>query len=144
MFFQSIRDKQNAIKRATSPIKMDSIVQKALKPLAGDISDLNRDQLKIGMKSDGSFLPNYSPTSVTKFGKKPGKIKLFDTGDFYDGINPDFAKTGFTLDSADWKNDKLKADYGDEIVGLSDYGIKEISRDAIGQIQYELKKEIDK
>lgn len=144
MFFQAIRSKQISVKRATSPDKMDSIVQKALKPLAKDIAEENRDQLRIGMKSDGSFLPNYSSVSITKFGKKPGKIKLRDTGDFYEGIKPDFAKTGFTLDSTDWKNEKLKADYGDEILGLSDYGLKEISRDAIGQIQYELRKEIDK
>ena len=138
MNFQVIR----SLKLKIQKIDLDKASENALRSNQELISDLNRDQLRIGMKSDGSWLPPYSANSVTKFGKPPGKIKLFDTGDFYEGIKPEFAKTDFVLTGKDKKTEKLKADYGDNILGLSNYSISELADDSLGQIQYEIKKQI--
>jgi hypothetical protein len=84
------------------------------------IEELNRQQLSEGQRSDGSTLPDYSPTSVNLFGKQPGPIKLFDEGDFYDGINVNVFDDEFRLDGEDEKTSMLIARYGDMILGLTE------------------------
>lgn len=138
MKFTAVRSLRNRINR----LDLNKATEVALKARQEDISDLNRNQLAIGMRADLSFLPPYSATSVNKFGKPPGKIKLFDTGAFYDGIKPEFAKTEFVMDGTDSKTEMLKADYGDAILGLSDYSIGELAQDSLGQIQFELRQQI--
>lgn len=158
MFFEAIRDKVKAVKKI--PDRLDIITKRALRPLAGQIAELNQEQLKKGMRSDGSFLPDYSKRSVEEFGKPEGPIKLFDTGDFYKGINPVFDASGFTLQGKDSKTEYLQnggggnfsnefgftgtefRGYGEDILGLTDRSVFEIGTEAIGQIQYELKKEL--
>ncbi len=87
-------------------------------------AQLNRVQLSHGMKGDGTFLPDYSYTSVTKFGKPPGPIKLYDTGAFYMDI--EYKAIGVQIVS-DSKSDKretidgsLPERYGPEILTLLD------------------------
>lgn len=140
MFFEAIRDKVKAVKKI--PDRLDIITKRALRPLAGQISELNREQLDSGIKADGSFLPDYSNRSVAEFGKRPGRMTLRDTGDFQDSIKPDFLQAEFVLDASDSKTDMLQDAYGDEIIGLTDKSVFEIGTEAIGQIQYELKKEL--
>jgi len=105
MKFQVVRSLLTKSKK----LDLNQASENALKARQEEISELNRDQLKIGMKTDGSWLPPYSAYSVTKFGKPPGKIKLFDTGAFYEGITPEFAKTDFTLTGKDQKNRNAKS-----------------------------------
>lgn len=138
MKFQVVRSLLTKSKK----LDLDQASENALKTRSEDISELNRDQLRVGMKTDGSWLPPYSTTSVTKFGKTPGKIKLYDTGAFYDGIKPEFAKTDFTLTGKDQKTEMLKADYGDDILGLSQFSKIELAQDSLGQIQFELRKQL--
>lgn len=84
------------------------------------ISDLNRSQLEKGERADESVLPNYSPVSVNQFGKPPGSMRLFDTGDFYEGIKPIFDDDGFDLTGLDEKTTMLVERYGEMILGLND------------------------
>jgi len=90
------------------------------------IEDLNIKQLQEGKRSDGSTLPDYSPTSVFKYGKKPGPMVLEDTGAFYRGIevkvSPNFAE----IIGTDPKTKKLENSYGVEIVGISEEHIDEL------------------
>lgn len=138
MYFQPVRTLRNRIAK----LNLDLATETALKARQENISDLNREQLQIGMRSDGSWLPPYSANSVTKFGKPAGRIKLFDTGAFYEGIKPEFDKSAFQMDGTDSKTEMLKDDYGDSILGLSDYSIGELAQDSLGQIQFELRKQI--
>lgn len=125
-----------------SRIDLMAITESALQARPDIIAELNRDQLRQGQTSTGATLPPYSATSVDKFGKNPGPIKLYDTGDFYKEIKPEFAQTSFTIQDSDWKTDMLKADYGDDILGLTQESIGELAQDALGQIRYELRKAI--
>lgn len=113
----------------------------ALKARGNDISELNRDQLRRGEDVSGSSLPPYSANSVTQFGKPAGAIKLFDTGDFYAAMKPDFADKSFAVNNTDWKAEMLTKEYGD-VIGLQRDSIYELAQDSLGQIQYEIRKQI--
>lgn len=147
MYFQAVRTLRNRIAK----LDLDIAAERSLKARQEEISDLNRDQLRIGMRADGSFLPPYSKASVEKFGKTPGAIKLFDRGYFYEGIKPEFDKESFNLKGTDEKTDWLQfgtgygahpEGFGESIIGLSDYSIGELAQDSLGQIQFELRKQL--
>lgn len=122
-----------------SRIDLMAITESALQARPDIIAELNRDQLRQGQTSNAASLPPYSNVSVNKFGKTAGPIKLYDTGDFYKGIKPEFAQTSFTIEDSDFKTDMLKDRYGDDILGLTQENIGELAQDALGQIQYELR-----
>lgn len=82
------------------------------------ISELNRSQLEAGTRPDESILPDYAPISVLQFGKEPGPMTLFDTGDFYEGIKPLFSDKTFEMVGLDEKTEMLISKYGD-VLGLS-------------------------
>jgi len=82
------------------------------------ISELNRSQLEEGTRPDESILPDYSPISVLQFGKEPGPMKLFDTGEFYEGIKPIFEDDTFDLVGVDEKTEMLINKYGN-VLGLN-------------------------
>jgi hypothetical protein len=138
MRFKVIRTLTNKLAR----INLDKATEAALKARKEEISELNRDQLRMGKRADDTFLPPYSSNSVTKFGKPKGPIRLFDTGDFYKGVAPDFNKSEFEVKGRDNKTDMLQDRYGDSIIGLSKDSLNELAQDSIGQIQYELRKQL--
>jgi hypothetical protein len=72
--------------------------------------DLNVMQLMEGMGGDGP-MPYYSDESVTRYGKPYGRIRLYETGDFYKGIT--YKAEGDTIKafSTDKKNDYLEEFY---------------------------------
>lgn len=84
----------------------------------GQITDLNREQLDIGLMADGNSLPDYSQTSIDKFGKQPGPIRLYDTGDFWKGFYIDSGADAFDIRSTDEKETMLVDNYSSEIFGL--------------------------
>lgn len=77
-----------------------------------------KEQLQQGLKSDDTYLPDYSFRSVFQYNKPPGPIRLYDTGDFYRGILFDVRQDIFILESADNKTPMLKQRYGPDILGL--------------------------
>jgi hypothetical protein len=81
------------------------------------IAELNRNQLVQGEKADNTNMPNYEPNS--KAPESPGRIKLFDTGLFYESITPLFNRDEFELSSDDAKADILEGKYGN-ILGLNE------------------------
>lgn len=138
MFFEVI----DTLATNLNKIDLIAITETALQARPDIIAELNRDQLRQGQTASGNFLPPYSAKSVDGYGKPPGPIKLYDTGDFYKGIKPDFAQTSFIINDTDDKTDMLKADYGDDILGLSQDNIGELAQDALGQIQYEIRRQL--
>lgn len=88
------------------------------------IAELNREQLMNGIKGDGSDMPLYSPRS--KQPNAPGKIVLFDLGDFHAGINPLFEEEGFEMISTDSKTEILKEKYEESILDLTQESIDKL------------------
>lgn len=104
------------VERAKAGISLSA--QIAIEETATAAAVAQRHQLQRGERSDGSFLPDYSFRSVFQYGKPPGPIRLYDTGDFYRGILIDVRQDIFILDSADPKSTMLQNRYGKEIFGF--------------------------
>lgn len=97
------------------------------------ITNMNTDQLFEGKKSDGSIMPPYSKTSVEVFGKPEGPIRLFDTGDFYNGFILHTEKFPILFNSKDSKTFLLvegngyTKGYGENIFGLTEENKKDLT-----------------
>lgn len=103
-----------------------------------ELADLNVANLEKGIRSDGSKItPEYSPSYAAFKGFKTPNLKL--EGDFHSGIFFDADKTTEVIKtgSTDWKEDKLREKYGNEILGVSDSQL-------MGEIDDELPELIDK
>jgi hypothetical protein len=107
---------------------MPEIIAEVIQENASLIEDMNIAQLQAGQRADGSTLPNYSPTSVIKYGKPPGPIRLFETGDFYRGIVVRPFNDRLEMDNTDSKIGKLANRFGDEIIGLNEDNIEGLRR----------------
>lgn len=92
-------------------------IQISIEETASDYTELQRGQLSKGMKADGTYLPDYSPSSVAR-GKPAGPIRLYDTGAFYSGMMVDVRETSFIITSADWKAGLLENKWNP--LGLAD------------------------
>lgn len=118
---------------------LPDIAVSVLEDAAPQIEDKITQQLQQGKRGDGSTLPNYSPVSVAKFGKPPGPIKLFDTGDFYQGIKVSANGSGLFIDDTDSKTPLLTEKYGDAILYLGDDSLAELKEDVfLPGILYEI------
>lgn len=81
------------------------------------IEERNRKQLIKGTKADGTAMPRY--VNGSKQPNAPGKIVLFEDGDFHRGIKTEVGKDAFDNTSTDSKTAFLKPKYG-KIFGLTD------------------------
>lgn len=92
--------------------------------LEDQITEANKSMLWEGRKSDGKSMPPYA--------NKPGKIRLYDQGFFYQGFFVE--RTGsfpIIIDSSDDKRDMLVSRYGETIFGLDKVAIDELAKDHI-------------
>ena len=105
------------------------IMAEAFKNLAPLIEDLNIQQLARGERADGSILPDYSPVSVLFYGKPPGPMILRDRGDYWRGIQLVVNSNGMELIGTAHKSGMLALRYGDEVIGLQDDAIDQVSHD---------------
>jgi len=84
-----------------------------------------KDQLfDKGVDSLNRSLGVYSKTSVEKFGKRPGRIQLFDTGLFYASFSIRVDRGGITISANTIKTGEdgttdLAVRYGIDILGLT-------------------------
>lgn len=88
------------------------------------IEQLNREQLKEGKRGDGKDMPDYVPNS--KQPSAPGKITLFDIGDFHQGITAIFDNEGGEIYSTDDKGRFLVPKYGEAILKLTNENWKRV------------------
>ena len=105
------------------------IAEKVVNDAAPQIEDKIIFQLRQGLKGDGSYLPNYSPVSVAKFGKPFGPIKLYETGDYYQGLKAKAFGNVLEIDDTDWKDPMLTLRYGDSIKALTDQSLSELQEE---------------
>lgn len=84
-----------------------------------------RDQMfDKGVDSLNRSLGVYSKRSVEEFGKRPGRIQLFDTGDFYASFSIIVDRGGITIRATTIKVgeggvEDLAVKYGIDILGLT-------------------------
>lgn len=103
-----------------------NFIEESLNELKSDITKFNQNQLADGHKASGEFLPNYSPRTTQISPNKTGRIKLYDTGDFWKSIFS-FSGSGiFEVDATDWKTEMLKSRYGDEILGMDEQNMRSL------------------
>lgn len=93
------------------------------------VVELNtKGQLSAGLLADGGQLPDYSKASVEMFGKTPGPIQLFNTGEFWKSWTVELTLSGFIIDANAEKPDgtnlfRKYSEYG-EILGLTEKNIE--------------------
>jgi hypothetical protein len=122
--FEDLRTKMDAIRAGIGEILKESVREAA--PV---IEDEIIAQLKRGERGDGQSLPDYSPTSVFKYGKRPGPMTLEDTGDYHRGHTVIVDDDGFEIRNTDWKTPKLAMTYGREILDLQSQSFDVIKND---------------
>lgn len=88
------------------------------------IVTLNREQLRIGVRSDNSLMPKYSPITIDIKREKKRiwvgeRIGLADTGSFWSKMYLIANKDGLSVLSSDEKTNKLRFTYGRQIFGLT-------------------------
>jgi len=108
---------------------LPDIAERVLNESAPQIEDKIIFQLRQGLKGDGTHLRNYSPVSVAKFGKPFGPIKLYETGDYYQGLKAKAFGSVLEIDDTDWKDAKLTTIYGPEIKALTDQSVQELQEE---------------
>ena len=89
---------------------------KAMTSTSDEIVHANKEQLLQGTKADGTTMPNYSPVSVSIYGKPDGPIRLFDTGAFQESFKVEVDSDGFNIKANDIH--ELEDRYTSEIYGL--------------------------
>lgn len=123
-----VLDIANKMKGLTE-VSIDKSILKSFSENQEAATNLNTDQLFQGKEATGGVLPDYSKRSVEVFGKPPGPIRLFETGNFYRGFFVKADKFPVVFDSKDSKTDKLTQAFGqDEIFGLDKENIKDFSK----------------
>ena len=96
-----------ALHRKFESFDVAKVAEESLQQTKDHIADLNVEQMSKGLKSDGSYMPDYSPVSVEVFGKPEGPIKLFDKGDFYQGYRVTIENGNVVVTSTDEKTGML-------------------------------------
>lgn len=97
-----------------------------------DVVELNYEEqlFRRGIRADGKQItPAYTPFTTKLKGYKgqpTDRVTLRDTGDFHASFLLEFEANEFRIFAADWKEGKLKAKYGEEILGLTDKNIQRV------------------
>lgn len=85
---------------------------------------------KKGIDAQGKALrPAYSPYTVQVKGFKgqpTDRVTLRDEGDFHSAFAIERNRGEFSIYSGDWKEAKLKAKYGEDIMGLTDQNLQRV------------------
>ena len=111
--------------------------------------NMNTDQLFHGKLADGSDAPDYSQTSILKFGKRPGPWQFYGTGDFFRDFYIKAYRFPIVFDSRDLKVPLIfeaieaKGLNPDEIFGLDKANRKDFARSyVLPDLQREIRQAI--
>jgi hypothetical protein len=111
------------LQRRFSGFDITEEVRESIIETSDEITELNRGQMFIGKRSDGSEItPTYSDLTIElkeQKGQPSDRVTLKDTGAFWDSLTVDVNSDSFTIDATDSKTEKLSKKYGDKIFGLT-------------------------
>lgn len=128
----------------SSDEKLEPIVGRALDEQTDLMATLNREQLLDGERADGSTItPAYKPRTIAakrRRGQPTNKVTLLWDGDFHHSIKASRKGGVYELDATDKKAPDLREKYGEDIEGLTDEHVAEVSHAAAPQIEVELRK----
>jgi len=111
--------------------------------LKAQIIDLNQSQMfDKGIDAKGETLGDYSPISVSKYGKRPGHIQLKDTGEFYDSMKVGVEEDKFIITGDTDKGDVDLAQVYPDVLGLTTESLDEIIPEITDRLTDKIKTEI--
>lgn len=109
------------------------VIMHAYKDTEGELIDLNRSQMMDGSTATGKNIGEYSAfTKEIKAakGQQTQWVTLFDEGDFQRAMKIETLNEQFvTINSSDWKTEKLTNKYGNDIFGLTPANTKIYARE---------------
>jgi hypothetical protein len=116
----------NELSRRASALDPLELFKESVQENDAYIVDLNTSQLSKGKDSTDNNLDTYASANYAQFKSAMGSqapqgipdLKL--TGEFYSGFEVKADESGMNISSTDPKSPKLKAQYGDDIFGLTD------------------------
>lgn len=116
---------------AFTPDVIEEGILKILKENEPALVDANIDQLMSGEDATGKLLRSYASEQYAKFKKTlnpKGVTDLKLTGSFQEGIFVNAGSFPVIFDSTDEKTKDLKADYGNDILGLSQKSLSAVTK----------------
>ena len=123
-------NKINLLRNAFETARDKNLAKEFVEQNKSFVLDLNRKQLRSGVRSDDTEVTPYYANLQYKGRRAP--VDLLLTGAFYGSFKIKIGDTGFEIFATDAKDMKLRNKYGQEILGLGSSSI------------YELKVEIEK
>jgi hypothetical protein len=107
-------------------LAIDQLLNQVIRDTEDILLNLVKSQLEVGLRGDGSPMPDYISITYADFKKNiVGSLAPFLTtdlkleGDFYGGFYAQPDLFGITIGSTDWKEAKLEGKYGSEIFILT-------------------------
>ncbi len=127
----------NKLKRFESEIF--KTIEGVIRENEGLIVEMNsEDQLfEHGINRKGESLASYAPYSPVTIeikrqkGQPTGRVTLRDEEDFHLSFYIDYQADGFEIRASDWKERDLTDYYGEEILGLTDENLRELTHEYI-------------
>ena len=105
-----------------TPQLLDEVMAYVIEANSLFVEDLNRKQLGQGIRADGTPIGPYYTKNTVNIKKEKGqpfdRVRLKDTGSFYEKIFVEVFAQSFMTESADPKSEELQQKYGN-IFGLT-------------------------
>lgn len=118
----------NQILNRLSKIDVDDIIQRSFDDNSEEYANITIDQQLSGQRNDGTFLPDYSFVSITRYGKEPGPWTLHDTGAYHEGMYAKLDGDKIIVGSTDEKESLIEyMAGGDNIAGAQPENKKEFA-----------------
>lgn len=139
--FGVIKDIGNNMQRLNPNRLMRDVIDET--SVKAQIIDLNQSQMfDNGIDAKGETLGDYSQVSVTKYGKRPGRIQLKDTGEFYDSMKVNVEEDKFIIIGDTDKGDVDLANVYPDVLGLTTESKEEILPEIAQRLSEKIKTEI--
>lgn len=113
-----------------------------------EVVDANVDQIERGIAPDEGYIGKYRSDEYAKYKKSigskapSGKVDLKLEGDFIGGIFANPVADGLSIDSTDYKTDKLEEKYDGRIFGLTPKSKQDLAPQIVGEYLKKFKDEI--
>lgn len=128
---------------------LPNLLVESLNDLDSFVTDLNKNQLRLGYDSENNFLGYYSPVTI-EIKEKEGKtikspndeIALYDTGAFWNSIISNVVGLELVLDSENSKYTMLQSYYGKNILGLSKTSIEILTQKLCETLAEKIEKDV--